>query len=81
MLGLGRIEIIHNITSSQGVDAGPLPEEEPEYLALDGSALENLEVSLALLLLYVFNPSFCRGSPFMFASYDKSELACLPFSL
>ena len=45
-MGLGRVELIQSITSSAIVDSTPQEELEPDYVALDGSALENLEVSL-----------------------------------
>lgn len=46
MVGLGRVELIQSITSSIISDSSPQDEVEPDYLALDGAALENLEVSV-----------------------------------
>ena len=46
-MGLGRIELLQSISSSSVVDARPQAEAEPDYVALDGSALENLEVITA----------------------------------
>ena len=43
-MGLGRVELIQSITSSAIMDSSPWDELEPDYVALDGSALENLEV-------------------------------------
>lgn len=44
VVGLGRVKLIQSITSASVIDSSPQEELEPDYVALDGSALENLEV-------------------------------------
>lgn len=44
-MGLRKIEAIQSITSTSIMDSDLKIELEPDYVALDGAALENLEVN------------------------------------
>lgn len=48
VVGLGRVELIHTIssTSTSGIETSPEDGVEHDHVSLDGAALENLEVIL-----------------------------------